>query len=60
MGWRPRGARRPHQFGGHDAGEVEAEQLEAFAQGVERWWLVVPPGPGDDPDEWVFAPGPGD
>ncbi|WP_374405163.1 hypothetical protein [Pelagerythrobacter sp.] len=54
---RPPGARPPASFPGTCAyvGEVEAEQLAAFEAGVEHWWLVVPPGPGDDPDAWYFA-----
>ena len=52
---RPRGAPLPHEFPGHQVGDVEAEQMEAFEQGVERWWLVVPPRPEDDPDEWRYA-----
>ena len=51
---RPRGVKEPHQFG-LDTGDVEMEQLAAFEAGVERWWLVAPPGPDDDPDEWHFA-----
>ena len=50
---RPAGARLPDQFGGYRAGEVEAEQMAAFEAGAERWWLVVPPSPDDDPAEWT-------
>jgi hypothetical protein len=52
---RPAGAREPHEFTGHEMGAVEGAQLAAFEAGEERWWLVVPPEPGDDPDEWRFA-----
>ena len=50
---RPDGAKLPHQFG-FAMGEVEAEQLAAFEADVERWWLVIPPGPDDDPGDWHF------
>jgi hypothetical protein len=49
---RPAGAKGPYEFCGHDLELVEMEQLQAFEQGVERWWLVVPPDPDDDPAEW--------
>ncbi len=51
---RPDGARPTWQFPGFEAWEVEAEQLEAFEAGVDHWWLIVPPGPNDDPTEWVW------
>jgi hypothetical protein len=49
---RPAGAKGPCEFFGYDFELVEAEQMCAFEQGVERWWLVVPPGEDDDPAEW--------
>ena len=54
---RPHDALLPHQFTGYgfDADAVEAEQLSAFEAGVERWWLAIPPGQGEDPDIWHFA-----
>ena len=54
---RPEGAREPHELRvpGCDGGDIEAEQLAAFEAGVERWWLVVPPGEDDDRDEWCFV-----
>ena len=52
---RPTGARLPHEFGGYRADEVEAEQMAAFEAGAERWWLVVPPAPGAEPDEWTYC-----
>lgn len=45
---RPPGVPEPHEFPGYDPDEVEAEQLWAFEHGIERWWLVVPPLPGED------------
>jgi hypothetical protein len=30
------------------------EQAAAFMERVDRWWLVVPPRPGDPGDEWRF------
>ena len=33
---------------------LEQEQLDAFVADVERWWLVIPRRPGDDPEEWRF------
>lgn len=39
---RPIGALLPHQFPGYDRDDVEAEQMQAFEEGVERWWLIVP------------------
>ncbi|MGN3974003.1 hypothetical protein [Tsuneonella sp. SYSU-LHT278] len=53
---RPIGARWPHQFPGYDPDEVEAEQMWAFEEGVERWWLVVP-GPDGDDGKWHYADG---
>jgi hypothetical protein len=46
---RPRGAKEPDQLTGEGDrdGAIEAEQLAAFEEGVERWWLVLPP---DHPD----------
>ena len=52
---RPRGAKEPYAFPGHASGEVEIEQLEAFEEGVDEWWLVVPARPGEDPDVWHYA-----
>ncbi|WP_095011787.1 hypothetical protein [Tsuneonella mangrovi] len=52
---RPRRAKAPHEFTGWNLDDVEAEQMAAFEAGVEEWWRVVPPGPGDPDDEWVFA-----
>ncbi|QGN54248.1 hypothetical protein [Novosphingobium sp. Gsoil 351] len=52
---RPPGVLEPHEFPGHDEGRVDKRQLIAFEQGVERWWLVVPPGPNDVPDGWHYA-----
>ncbi|MDP3677294.1 MAG: hypothetical protein Q8R44_19715 [Novosphingobium sp.] len=52
---RPPGAKEPHLFCSYPTGEVAAEQLAAFEAGVDDWWLVVPPGPDDDPDEWHYA-----
>ena len=48
----PADAPWPHDFTGLDPDAVEAEQLEAFEAGLDRWWLVVPSGEGDDPDAW--------
>jgi hypothetical protein len=42
------------QFPGHAAEDVAAEQLAAFEEGVEDWWLVVP-GPDGDDGQWHFA-----
>ena len=56
MDWaRPRGVREPHEFTGYEPGAVEAQQLAAFEAGEDDWWLIVPPGPGDDPNDWHFA-----
>ncbi len=52
---RPAGVRLPHDFVDYPADAVEEEQLAAFEEGVEQWWLVVPPGPDDDPEEWCYA-----
>lgn len=54
---RPEGAREPYELRapGYGGGDIEAEQLAAFEAGVERWWLVVPPGEDDDRDEWCFV-----
>ena len=54
---RPEGAREPHELRvpGCDGGDIEAEQLAAFEAGVERWWLVVPAGEGEDAEGWCFA-----
>ncbi|USA40927.1 hypothetical protein [Pelagerythrobacter marinus] len=54
---RPPGAPLPHQLArrGFDTDAVEAEQVAAFEAGVERWWLVVPPEEGEDPEAWHFA-----
>lgn len=54
---RPEGAREPHELRvpGCDGGDIEAEQLAAFEAGVERWWLVVPSGEGEDTGEWCYA-----
>ena len=41
--------------GGRSYGDIEAEQMAAFEQGVPRWWLVVPPGPDDDPRAWCYC-----
>ncbi len=51
---RPLDAPELWQFGGRSVAEVEAEQLAAFEAGAARWWLVVPPGEGDDPDVWTY------
>ena len=55
---RPDRVRLPHQFPGHDSEDVAAEQLWAFEEGVDNWWLVIPP-PDGAPDgegaEWHFA-----
>ena len=52
---RPRGVKEPQEFPGCCRGEVEAEQLAAFDGGMHEWWLVIPIGPGDDPDDRHFA-----
>jgi len=53
---RPAGAKKPHEFmTRHSAAAIADEQFEAFDACVKRWWLVLPPGPGDDPEEWTFA-----
>ena len=52
---RPPGNRQPHEFAGYATDEVEAQQLAAFEAGEDNWWLIVPPGPGDDPGNWYFA-----
>lgn len=52
---RPAGTKKPHQFAGYGMGEVEAEQMAAYEQGVPEWWLVLPPADGEDADEWLFA-----
>ncbi|WP_120715852.1 hypothetical protein [Tsuneonella amylolytica] len=38
--------------------EVEDWQVAAFEAGVDRWWCVVPPLEGQDPDEWHYAEAP--
>ena len=39
-----------------DPGGVIADaQWQAFEAGVPRWWLVVPPVPEGDGDEWEYA-----
>lgn len=45
----------PADFTGYDTEAVEVMQMFAFEAGVENWWLVVPPGEGDDPDEWHYC-----
>lgn len=52
---RPPGVREPHEYAGYPEGAVDDAQLAAFEAGVERWWLVVPPRPGDDPAVRHFA-----
>ena len=52
---RPHDALEPRDFPGYYACDVELEQLEAFEAGVAEWWRVVPPEPGDDPNDWYFA-----
>ncbi|TCJ39456.1 hypothetical protein [Parafrankia sp. BMG5.11] len=52
---RPAGARLPGEIYGYPSGAVEAEQMAAFEAQVARWWLVVPPGEHDDPEEWTFT-----
>ena len=52
---RPPREREPEEFPGYAMGEVEAQQLAAFEAGEDNWWLVVPPGPGEDPGDWHFA-----
>ena len=52
---RPAGAKKPHEFRTpHSTAMIEYEQLSAFEERVDRWWLVMPPGPGDDPGEWCY------
>ena len=41
---RPRGARKPHEFTGHDTDAVESVQLAAFEAGVAQWWRMIPRG----------------
>jgi hypothetical protein len=54
---RPAGAPTPRQLAGRfTAEEIADEQLAAYEECVDRWWLVVPPAPADDPEEWAFAP----
>ena len=52
---RPPGNRQPHEYAGYATDAVEDQQLAAFEAGEDNWWLVIPPGPGDDPDDWHFA-----
>ena len=52
---RPDDAPLPVELAGYDTEAVEVAQLFAFEAGVERWWLVVPPREGDDPNEWHWA-----
>lgn len=35
-------------------GALEAEQMDAFMARHPQWWLVVPPGPGDDAGEYCL------
>ena len=44
---RPADARECHEFPGYDVDAVESAQIAAFEAGIERWWLVLPPEPGD-------------
>lgn len=59
---RPRGAPLPHELvcGIDEVDACEALQWQAFEAGVDRWWLVVPPGYDDtnvdaDPGAWHYA-----
>lgn len=53
---RPAGAPTPRTLAGRfTAEEIADEQLAAFEACLERWWLVVPPGPDDPQDEWCYA-----
>ncbi|GGD96107.1 hypothetical protein GCM10011515_15060 [Tsuneonella deserti] len=58
---RPRGAAEPDRLTGDGDRyrEIEAEQLAAFEAGVERWWLVLPPGhraaAHQDADGWWYC-----
>ena len=52
---RPPGEWELYDFTGFAADAVEAQQLAAFEAGEDCWWLMVPPGPGDDPHNWHFA-----